>query len=114
MLRSLIEIRGYHVQAVDGKIGHVEDFILDDADWKIHYLVVDTRDWLPGRKVLVSAGWIVRIIWSFKNLYFSLTKKQVENSPEYDPSAPVNRVYEQRLYDYYGRPVYWENEAQHE
>jgi len=33
----------------------------------------------------------------------------VEQSPKYDPSTPVNREYEVRMYDYYGRPVYWES-----
>ena len=37
-----------------------------------------------------------------------LTKAVVESAPEYAPEAPVNRQYEARLYDYYGRPKYWE------
>ena len=53
-LRSIEAVTGYHIHASDGEIGHVEDFLMDDADWSIHYLVVDTKNWWPGKKVLIS------------------------------------------------------------
>jgi hypothetical protein len=37
----------------------------------------------------------------------NVSKEQIENSPEYDPASPINREYEIRLYDFYGRPYYW-------
>lgn len=106
-LRSASEIIGYKISASDDEIGHVEDFILDDENWTIRYIVVDTRNWLPGRKVLVSHLWIEFISWPARKVMVNLTREQIENSPEYDPSAPVNREYEEQLYDYYGRPKYW-------
>ena len=51
-LRSTHHVTGYHIQAEDGEIGHVEDFIIDDKTWTIRYLVIDTRNWWPGAKVL--------------------------------------------------------------
>ena len=61
-LRSTQEVSGYHIQAVDGKIGHVEDFIIDDwTTWAIRYLIVNTQNWWPGKKVLVSPKWIERV-----------------------------------------------------
>ncbi len=53
-LRSTGVVRGYHIEAVDGSIGHVEDFILDDDAWTIRYLIIDTVNWWPGKKVLVA------------------------------------------------------------
>jgi len=106
-LRSVDEVTGYHIQAEDGDIGHVEDFIVDDAIWIIRYLVVDTKNWLPGRSVLVSPEWIETISWEDKKVCVDLTKEAIQDSPAYDPSAPVNREYEIRIYDYYGRPKYW-------
>ena len=50
-LRSIEAVTGYHIHASDGEIGHVEDFLIEDADWSIHYLVVDTKNWWPGKKV---------------------------------------------------------------
>jgi hypothetical protein len=108
VLRSTDEVMGYHIQALDGEIGHVEDFVIDDAPWTLRYMVVDTRNWLPGRKVLVAPDWIDAIQWADRQVAVGLTREVVKGSPEYHPSAPVNREYEARIYDYYGRPVYWQ------
>lgn len=61
-LRSTDNVGGYCIQALDGDIGHVEDFIIDDETWAIRYLVIDTRNWWAGKKVLVSPKWIERPI----------------------------------------------------
>lgn len=107
-LRSAREVTGYHIQAVDGDIGHVEDFIVHDLSWRILYMVVDTRNWLPGgRKILVSPPWTESIDWVERKVKLNLSMEQIKEGPEYDPSAPVNREYEARLYDFYGRPKYW-------
>jgi hypothetical protein len=106
-LRSVREVTGYHIGAVDGDLGHVEEFIVDDETWELRYTVVDTRDWLPGRKVLVSNEWVQSVDWAQRTLRIDLTREQIKASPPYDPLAPVNRRYEERLYDFYGRPKYW-------
>jgi hypothetical protein len=106
-LRSTKEVTGYHINAADGEIGHVEDFILDDSTWTLRYVVVDTRNWLPGRKVLVSPTWVRSVEWRERLVNLDLSRESVQNSPKYEPDAPVNREYETRLYDYYGRPAYW-------
>ena len=106
-LRSANEVTGYHIQAIDDEIGHVEDFIVDDLSWAIRYMVVDTKNWLPGKKVLVAPDWIGLIKWSKHKLFTELTKDQVKNCPEFDPTKPINREYEVKLYDFYGRPKYW-------
>jgi uncharacterized protein YrrD len=85
-LRSTREVTGYHLHATDGEIGHVEDFIVDDEDWTIRFLVVDTRNWLPGKKVLLSPQWINRVEWADSSVYFNLTRESVENSSEFNPS----------------------------
>jgi hypothetical protein len=94
--------------ATDGDIGHVEDFIADDDLWLLRYLVVDTRNFLPGgRKVLIPPAWLTSVDWVGRSVSVELTVDGVKNCPEYDPSEPINREYEQRFYDYYGRPRYW-------
>lgn len=108
-LRSVEEVSGYHIRASDGEIGHVEDYIADDESWILRYIVVDTRNWLPwGKRVLVSPSWIERVKWRERRVHVDLPVKLIEKSPEFDLSQPVNREYENRLYDYYGRPVYWD------
>lgn len=107
VLRSTDEVLGYHIHAKDGDVGHVEEVVLDDTVWTIRYMVVDTRNWLPGRKVLIAPSWIDSIQWADRKVTVDVTREAVKDSPAYDPSVPVNRDYEARLYDYYGRPVYW-------
>ncbi len=108
-LRSSREVLGYHIRASDESIGHVEDFIVEDAPWVVRYLVIDTRNWLPfSKKVLLAMEWITGITWAESRVYVDLSREMVEKSPEFDPSLPVNREYEVRLYDFYGRPKYWE------
>lgn len=106
-LRSAHEVRGYHVQGTDEEIGHVADFIVDDESWALRYLVVDTSNWWVGKKVLVSPLWASNVSWEDQKVHFALPRESIKNSPVWDPSAPVNRQYEEHLYDYYGRPVYW-------
>ncbi len=109
-LRSARDVRGHHVQASDGEIGHVDDYILDDEGWSIRYLVLDRRNWLPGSsRVLVSPDWVSGIDWSESKVYVNVTREQVKKAPDFDPSKPVNRDYEHVLYDYYGRPAYWDS-----
>lgn len=106
-LRSTEAVAGYHIQASDGEIGHVEDFIVDDATWDIRYLEVDTRNLWPGKKVLVSPQWINRVSWADSKVYVDMTTENIRNGPEWVDSIPVTREYEHRLYDYYARPPYW-------
>lgn len=106
-LRSAKEVRGYHIQGTDEAIGHVADFLVDDETWEVRYLVVDTSNWWFGKKVLVAPQWSNRISWEESNVYVGLSREAIKSSPAWDPNAAVNREYEERLYDYYGRPVYW-------
>jgi hypothetical protein len=106
-LRSTAEVTGYHLEAANGEIGHVRDFIVDDESWAIRYLQVDTRNWWPGKKVLVSPQWINRVSWATSKVYVDLTRETIQNGPEWDDSVPVTREYENRLYDYYARSPYW-------
>lgn len=106
-LRSTREVKGYRIHATDDEIGHVDDFIVSDEDWVIRYLVVDTRNWLPGRHVLISPEWVENIGWEEQEVWVGVTKQAVKDSPEYDSSTPVSREYEEQIYDYYSRPKYW-------
>jgi stress response protein YsnF len=106
-LQSLEDVTGYHIHATDGQIGHLDDLIVDDENWAIRYMAVDTRNWLPGKKVLVSPHWIEKVSWADSEVYVDLSRETVRNSPEFDHNAPVNRDYEDRLHDYYGRRKYW-------
>lgn len=107
-LRSIKEVTGYHIHATDGEVGHVTDFLVQTDGWVLRYMIVDTRNWIPGRKVLVSPAWVTSVDWPDREVRVDLTREQIRHSTHFDPSTPINREYEIRLYDYYGRPKYWE------
>ena len=106
-LRSSKAVTDYHIQATDGKVGHVANMLLDDQTWVMRYLVVDTRDWLPSKRVLIATEWVDQVDWTHATVHLDVTQEMVKGSPAYDPTAPVTREIETNLYDYYARPKYW-------
>lgn len=106
-LRSTHEIIGYNLQASDGEIGHVEDFVIDDITWSIRYLIIDTRNWLPGKKVLISPQWIDRVSWDDAKVYVNMPRSVVERAPEYQKDSLITRDYEEELYQHYDMDGYW-------
>ena len=108
-LRSTNEVISYNINASDGNIGHVEDFLFDNDNWIIRYLIVDTHNWLPGgRKVILALNWIKDIIWPDSTVNVNLTKEEIKGSPEYDPAKPAAREYETALHNHYNKTKYWE------
>jgi hypothetical protein len=106
-LRSAKEVRGYHVQGGDGALGHVDDFIVDDDIWEVRYLAIDTRDWWFGKKVLIAPQWANDVSWAERKVHVGMSRAQIKDAPEWNANEPINREYEERLYDYHGRPIYW-------
>jgi sporulation protein YlmC with PRC-barrel domain len=104
---GVTELTGHHLAATDGEIGRVEDFFIDEDNWQIQYLLVDTGGWLSERKVLISPRWITEISWEDKQVRAKMTRAQIENSPEYDPHQSPDRHYEGRLHEHYGERPYW-------
>ena len=82
-LRSTNEMLGYHIQARDGDIGHVEDFFIDDEDWSIHDLIVDTRTLLPGKHVLVPVGLVRQISWEQTKVVADVGRDELDHLPEF-------------------------------
>jgi hypothetical protein len=100
-LRSIEAITGYHIHASDGEIGHVDDFLVEDADWSIHYIVVDTKNWWPGKKVLISPRSVREIDWTGSLVNLNVDRQSVKDSPGYDASTTVDRDYEKHFHSYY-------------
>ncbi len=107
MLRSLREMQGFKIHASDGDLGRVDDFYFDDEAWGVRYLVVETGNWLTGRRVLISPISVSRTDWPARQIHVSLTREQVHNSPDFDTAMPVSRREEEEFFRYYGWPIYW-------
>lgn len=102
-LRSTDKVTSYNIKATDGKIGDVEDFIIDDTNWKIDFMLVDTGNWFPGKKVIISPKLIKEVNWEHSTVIVKASEEQVKNSPEYLPSEQVSESYEANLQNYYGK-----------
>jgi sporulation protein YlmC with PRC-barrel domain len=103
-LRSVNEVTGYHVHAADGEIGHVEDLMLDDADWSVRYLIVETSNGWFGQHVLISPLAVKRIDWFDRHVELNVSRGLVEASPPWDPLVAFNEDYAKRLHKHYGWP----------
>jgi hypothetical protein len=109
-LRSTQDVTGHHIQALDGEIGHVEDFIIDDETWAIRYLVIDTKNWWAGKSVLISPQWIERVSWGELKVFVNLSREIIKESPEYTAKSLITRDYEIELHKHYDREGYWADE----
>lgn len=107
-LRSARDVSGHGIQATDGELGHVEDYLVDDEAWVIRYLIVDPRNWWPGAHVLVATDWITAVHWNDSTVEVNVTKDAVRNAPQYDPTSGIGRSYETLYHRHYDRPGYWE------
>jgi hypothetical protein len=101
MLRSVKNLTGFTIAAADGEIGKVKDIYFDDLTWKVRYFVVETGNWLVGRKVLLSPVALHPVDMERKNFPTSLTKEQVKSSPDIDADKPVSVQQEEQLHKHY-------------
>jgi hypothetical protein len=102
MLQIVSNLRGYSIEAKDGSIGTASDFLFDDSSMKVRWLVVDTGNWLTGRKVLIHPSAIVCAEHWRRELTVGLTKSQVKESPDIGQDLPVSLQMQKDLYSYYG------------
>lgn len=102
-LRSSDEVVGYDVVTRDGRLGHVEDLLVDDETWDLRYVEVDTRNWWPGKKVLIAPTWLESVDWAERQISVSLNRAALREAPEYDPSVMITPEYEVELFEHYSR-----------
>ncbi len=73
--------------------------------WNPVFLTIDTHNWLPGRKVLVSPHWIKQIDWSEEKVFVNLSQESIKNSPKFDLTKIIDKDYEGELFKYYQKDV---------
>src|SRR5690242_14304232 len=105
------DLRNSHILAIDGEIGHVSDIYFDDRSWRVRYFVVDTRNWLPGRKVLIHPAVVDRERSEPGKLAVNLTKDQIRHAPGIDEDRPVSEQHQVDLAAYYAWPLPYEGMA---
>jgi hypothetical protein len=107
MLQVISPLNGFSIEASDGRIGTVVDFLFDDASWKVRWLVINCGTWATGRKVLIHPSAILQEDLDGQQFVVALTKAQVAGSPKLDDDQQVSRQMETELYDYYGWDPLW-------
>jgi hypothetical protein len=107
-LRSARDTIGHTIRAEDGDIGYLDDYLLDEETWTIRYLVVETRNWWPGKKVLVSPEWIERVSADDAVIDAGVRRDAIRQAPEYDVSRAFDRDLERQLHEAHGRSAYWD------
>jgi hypothetical protein len=106
-LRSVVEVSGYGIQASDASIGHLEDLLFEPESWAVRYLVVDTRNWWPGERVVIPPRWIEQLDWPEHRVKVGVRREEVRAAPKFDPASAPTREYEERLHSHYQREGYW-------
>ena len=82
-LINTVEMTGYHVRNSEAEMGRIEDFILDDRDWAVRFIIVDTHDILPGNNTLFPPERVENINRSTKQVAVDFRKEDLKASPEY-------------------------------
>jgi len=101
-LRSVTAITGYHIHATDGEIGHVDDLLIDEIDWSVSYISVDTSNWWLGQKVLISPRSVRKIDWAERLIYLDVDRQKVKDSPAVEPNTTVDQAYVLKHREHYG------------
>src|SRR6185312_15663693 len=107
MMWDASAINGYAVEANDGRLGTVSDLLFEDVGWVVRWLVVDTGNWLPGRRVLLPLSALGHPDQTLRHFPVKLTMQQVKNGPDVDTDQPVSRQIEARVYASYGWDPHW-------
>lgn len=74
ILHVITKVTGFIVHAKDGPVGQAADFLVDSDGLVVRFLVVDTRDWLPGSDKLIPVTWIESVDWSRRRMYLKITQ----------------------------------------
>jgi sporulation protein YlmC with PRC-barrel domain len=110
---ALSELERYVVHGVDGDVGRIEDVYFDDQYWVVRHLVVDSRHWLRGRRVLIPPAAVGALDRARGRVELPFTRARIEQSPRIDTAKPVSRQHHVDLYSYFGFPYDWKGPAVH-
>lgn len=102
MLLFTSNLEDYNIVATDGELGKIKDLYVDEQKWDLRYVSIDTRKWLPGKKVLLSPSSITGVNEEEKQLEVKYDKETVRNSPDVPEETQLSRETEQQLNEYYG------------
>ena len=100
-LRSGAELQSdYWVLGKDGDIGPIHDFVMDDQQWTVRYIMVNVGWWFSAKLVLVPPRFVDRISFNQGAVATSLPAEVALNAPPYDAVTSFSE-FEHRVADYW-------------
>ena len=100
-VRSCNSVTGYHINALDGEIGHAADFLVETQGWTVRYLKVDTKNWWPGQLVLITPKVVRQIDWYQQVIEISVDRQTVKEAPAYHAGMTVDGAFDQKIMAHY-------------
>jgi hypothetical protein len=82
-LQSTYATTGHRVEGADKDSGRIENFVVDDREWRIRYLIVGVRRGIHPRHVLIAPTWVESISWDEHKVRLTVPRVLVEHSPEF-------------------------------
>jgi len=91
-LHSMEAVIGHRVHATDGLFGHVDDFLINDADWSVRFIKVDTRNWDSTQRALLPPRLIRKIDWPARAVHLEVDRQEIENRSLHDSAAGADAI----------------------
>ncbi len=110
-LRSSELVLGYAVASNDAVFGQIADFFVDTDSWEIRYILINTGRAATDKKVLIDPEWIDWISWKQARVSVSMDREKIQGCPSFDLAMPINREYEELLYNHYECKKYWDEKT---
>lgn len=102
ILRSFKEIIGYKIKSLTDVFGQIDDILIDDVDWQIVYLVIDTKSWVPwSKRVIIAVDWLDEISYTKHMVKLNLTTESIKDAPEFVMEKLVDEKFEKSVFDFY-------------
>lgn len=107
-LLSAEALTGYQVEAMDGTVGRLEDYLVEEADWSVRYLLLGARRWLPGRRMAAPAERIQMVSWRHRLVTLRRFREEIRKAPGFLGPGSLSEEYSRALESHYstqGQPA---------
>ncbi len=86
-LRSVRELASYQIETRDGPCGLCTDLLADLHEWKVPYLVVNTKEFRPHGHVLAPTTWVQEISWRDMEIEVATSREKLQHAQRFDAAS---------------------------
>ena len=91
---STRELSNFLVVAKDGNVGYLDDFYLDDANWIIRHMMVESGEWLCRKDVVIANQAVERVDLSSRRIFLNVTRGQIERDSQIIQLTQLHKIKE--------------------